>query len=173
MKVETNIITSMAASQVGQAVILEIIMSKPSKLTLLFLSVFMLNVTLNNNFQSQCQFTGTDNIIQWDQSKNVHIADKTFYDQYRFWSLSQARIWISNIICHGLFCVLWVQLRWEAIVRFVIYWWNWWPSLFKFSFHTFNQKQCIGNSFYLYMAINHHCIIIQTLLCGNQWFTSK
>jgi len=26
------------------------------------------------------------------------------------------RTWISNIICHGLFCV---QLRWEVIVCFV------------------------------------------------------
>jgi hypothetical protein len=33
-----------------------------------------------------------------------------------FFSLSQARTWISNVICHGLFCVQWVQLRWEVIV---------------------------------------------------------
>ena len=35
---------------------------------------------------------------------------------YQEGSLSQARTWISNVICHGLFCVQWVQLRWEAIV---------------------------------------------------------
>jgi len=33
--------------------------------------------------------------------------------------LSQARNWISNVICHGIYCVQWVQLRWEVIVRFV------------------------------------------------------
>ena len=33
--------------------------------------------------------------------------------------LSQARTCISYIICHGLFCVQWVQLRWEVIVNFV------------------------------------------------------
>ena len=27
--------------------------------------------------------------------------------------------WISNVICRGLFCVQWVQLRWEVIVHFV------------------------------------------------------
>jgi hypothetical protein len=33
--------------------------------------------------------------------------------------LSQARTWISNVICHGLLCVQWVQLRWEVIVCLV------------------------------------------------------
>jgi hypothetical protein len=33
--------------------------------------------------------------------------------------LSQDKTWISNVIWHGLFCVLWVQLKWEMIVRFV------------------------------------------------------
>jgi hypothetical protein len=27
--------------------------------------------------------------------------------------------WISNVICHSLFCVQWVQLKWEVIVRFI------------------------------------------------------
>jgi len=39
LKVETDIITSITASLIGRAVILVICMSKPSKLTLLFLSV--------------------------------------------------------------------------------------------------------------------------------------
>ena len=33
--------------------------------------------------------------------------------------LSKTRTWISNVICHGLFCVQWVQLRWEVTVHFV------------------------------------------------------
>ena len=33
--------------------------------------------------------------------------------------LSQARTWISNVICRGLFLVQWVELRWEVIVRLV------------------------------------------------------
>ena len=36
-----------------------------------------------------------------------------------FMCLSQARTWISNVICYGLSCVLCVQLRWEVIVHFV------------------------------------------------------
>ena len=34
-----------------------------------------------------------------------------------FVCLSQTIVWISNIICHGLFCAQWVQLRWEVIVQ--------------------------------------------------------
>ena len=33
--------------------------------------------------------------------------------------MSQVKTWISNFTCRGLFCVQWVQLRWEVIVRFV------------------------------------------------------
>ena len=33
--------------------------------------------------------------------------------------LSQARTWISNIICPGLVCVHWVQLGWEVIAYFI------------------------------------------------------
>ena len=36
-----------------------------------------------------------------------------------FFSLSQTKTWISNVICRGLFCVRWVQLGWQVIVRFV------------------------------------------------------
>ena len=36
-----------------------------------------------------------------------------------FLCLSQARIWISNVKCHGLFYVQWVLLSWEAIVGLV------------------------------------------------------
>jgi hypothetical protein len=36
-----------------------------------------------------------------------------------FLCLSQARTWISKVICRGLFCVQWLQLRWEVIVGFV------------------------------------------------------
>ena len=36
-----------------------------------------------------------------------------------FLCLSQARTWIFNVICHGNFCVQWVQIKWEMIVRFV------------------------------------------------------
>ena len=33
--------------------------------------------------------------------------------------LSQAMTWISKGICLGVFCVQWVQLRWDVIIRFV------------------------------------------------------
>ena len=47
------------------------------------------------------------------------------------------------------FFVQWVQLRWKVIVLFCWYWWNWWPSLFKLSFHNLCNKQ------YNYSEINH------------------
>jgi hypothetical protein len=41
--------------------------------------------------------------------------------------------WISNIICCDLFRVQWVKMRGDC--SFCCYWWNWWRSLFKLSFH--------------------------------------
>ena len=42
-----------------------------------------------------------------------------------------------------VFCVQWVQLRWEVIVV-CWYWWNWWHHLlFKLSFHKHIQCICI------------------------------
>jgi hypothetical protein len=35
------------------------------------------------------------------------------------WFNFQTFIYIYIYICHGLFCLQWVQLRWEVIVRFV------------------------------------------------------
>ena len=54
--------------------------------------------------------------------------------------LSQARTWISNIVCHGLFCVQWVKMRGDCSFRW--YWWNCWPSLSNLSVHNlFNTKR--------------------------------
>jgi hypothetical protein len=48
--------------------------------------------------------------------------------------LSQARIWFSNVICCCLFFYdQHVELRGYCLLCW--YWWNCWPSLFKFSFH--------------------------------------
>ena len=47
----------------------------------------------------------------WDPIKQLNTST--------FVCLFQARTWISNIICHSLFCVQWVQFRWQVIVRFV------------------------------------------------------
>ena len=51
-----------------------------------------------------------------------------------FLCLTQARIWISNIICHALFCVQWFEMRGGCSFRW--YLWNCWSSQFKFSFHN-------------------------------------
>ena len=37
-----------------------------------------------------------------------------------FLCLSQARHWISNIICRGVSCVQWVQLKLQVIVLYVV-----------------------------------------------------
>ena len=44
----------------------------------------------------------------------------------------QARTWISNIICYGLFYVQFS--RWNIFFWFCWYWWNFRPSLFTLSF---------------------------------------
>jgi hypothetical protein len=51
----------------------------------------------------------------WDTIKRFNAAT--------FLCLSQARTWIFNVICHGVFCVL----CW--------YWFNCWPVQFKLTFH--------------------------------------
>jgi hypothetical protein len=56
-----------------------------------------------------------------------------------FLCLTQARIWISNIICHALFCVQWFEMRGGCSFRW--YLWNCWSSQFKLSFH--NTKPCV------------------------------
>ena len=58
------------------------------------------------------------------------------FNLYTFLCQFQARTWISNIICHGLFYVYRIDLRWEMIVPFCWYWWNCWPSLLKLFFYN-------------------------------------
>ena len=48
--------------------------------------------------------------------------------------LSQARTWISNVICRVLSCFQWVKVK--GVCSFCWYWWNCWPLLFKLSFHN-------------------------------------
>ena len=53
-----------------------------------------------------------------------------------FLCLSQARTWISNVVCCGLFLML-NDLRWDAIA-FCLSWWNcWW--LFILAIHNTNH----------------------------------
>jgi len=47
--------------------------------------------------------------------------------------LSQVKIWISNVTCRGLFYGQWIEVRGGC--SFCWYWWNYWLSLFKLSFH--------------------------------------
>ena len=49
--------------------------------------------------------------VGWDHINQFNPASLVY--------LSQARIWIYDVICCGLVCVHWVQLRWEVIVCFV------------------------------------------------------
>ena len=74
-----------------------------------------------------------------------------------FVCLSQARTWISNVICRGLFLVQWVELRWEVIVRLVdVNLNNWYimldsPSMWYFSAKSIlKNKSSIVYIYYLY-----------------------
>jgi hypothetical protein len=51
--------------------------------------------------------------------KRGGLGSNKSFNPATFLCLSQARTWISNVICHSLFCVQWVQLKWEVIVRFI------------------------------------------------------
>ena len=54
--------------------------------------------------------------------------------------LSQAMIWISNVICRGLhiFYIQWTKVRGDCSLCW--YCWNCLPSLLKLSFHNNNVK---------------------------------
>jgi hypothetical protein len=77
--------------------------------------------------------------------------------------LFQSRTWISNVICHGCFCVQWVQLRWEVIVRYIdigeIE-----PSLFKVSFHNKVKEHSFISSFHLTVTVSSPLMNITTII---------
>jgi hypothetical protein len=54
-----------------------------------------------------------------------------------FLYLSQARTWISNATCCGLFSMIWGHCS------FCWYWQTCWPSLFKLSFHKLAAPMCM------------------------------
>ena len=68
LKVETDIITSIAARPIGRAVILVIMYVETFKtkniILLLVMSLNVTEVTLTDNFLYQSEFVDTDNIVQ-------------------------------------------------------------------------------------------------------------
>jgi hypothetical protein len=75
-------------------------------------------------------------------SFDLHILIALWYLQtllnfvnHAFLCMFQARTWMSSIICFGLFFVF-SEISWEVTVRFFLYWWNCWPSLFKLTFRS-------------------------------------
>ena len=50
--------------------------------------------------------------------------------------LYQARTWISNVICHGLFLWSVSSVKMRGGCSFCWYWWNWIPPLFTLSFYN-------------------------------------
>ena len=74
--------------------------------------------------------------------------------------LSQTRTW-NSVICHAFLYSMSEGDRWSL---FCWYWWNWWPSLFKLSFH-----KCTGmHSFCWYwwncwpslLILSYHNLIV-------------
>ena len=66
-----------------------------------------------------------------------------------FLCLSQAKTCISNVICHGIFCVQWAKLTgdWSLLILVEL---MTWLSLFKLSFHNsvyFHPNEDIFGSF--------------------------
>jgi len=78
------------------------------------------------NFKIVLQF-----MLRTSSSRHVH-SDGIPVNQFipaTFLCLSQAKTWISNVICCGLFYVQWFEVIGDCL--FCWYWWNCWPSLFK------------------------------------------
>ena len=58
-------------------------------------------------------------VSNWCSQTWLFLFLKWFSKFHKFLCLSQARTWILNVICRGLFCVQWGQVRWEVFVWFV------------------------------------------------------
>jgi len=75
-----------------------------------------------------------------------------------FFSLSQTRTWISNVICRGLFCVQWVQLGWQVIDRFV--------DIGGINYHHFKNFISIRTAASQHISLNRSKMIL-TYIDGN------
>ena len=97
-----------------------------------------------------------------------------WFNHTTFLCLSQARTWISNVICCCYSLLVFSELRWEAVCSSVDiggivdhhcwywwncwpsllilvelltitwYWWNCWPSLFKLSLHNYRNFSALS-----------------------------
>jgi hypothetical protein len=97
--------------------------------------------SLNSDGHSQIQPMSTKQTTT-SQSPQIIEHKKDHNVLMHILCLSQHRTWI---MCHGLSWVQWVQMRGDC--SFCWYWWNCWPSLFKFSFHNLSQKWRLDGSF--------------------------
>ena len=62
-----------------------------------------------------------------------------WFNPATFLCLSQAKTWICNTLYHGPFCAQF-DMRGNCLLCW--YWWNYWPSLFKLSFHNDSPAIC-------------------------------
>jgi hypothetical protein len=80
VKVETDIIISMAASSLGWAVILVILFDKTFRTSLIvFIGNNLMCFTSTDNLQHRSWFDDTENITRLDQRENITITDKSTY----------------------------------------------------------------------------------------------
>jgi hypothetical protein len=89
---------------------------------------------------------------------------RQFYTTYIIiiW-LSQVKTWISNVICRGLFYDQWIELRGGC--PFCCYWWNYWLSLFKLSFHksTWTLQKIMLNGIICFINILDFQLLVQSV----------
>ena len=88
MKIEIDIICSIASSLIGKAVILVIMYVKTFETVVnvfIYNVLYVFGVTQTDNFQYQNQIVDIDNITQGDQRKNVLITDKNLFFTQMFW----------------------------------------------------------------------------------------
>jgi len=76
---------------------------------------------------------------RWKRAGRVGILINWF-NPTTFLPLSQARTWISSITCGGLFYDQWAEVKGDC--SFCWYWRNYWPSLFKHTFHKQLSSKC-------------------------------
>jgi hypothetical protein len=76
----------------------------------------------------------------WIQAKIVDCYQKQSGLMWNVYMNNTGIFWEFHAgkMCHGFFCVQWVQLhcKMRGDCSFCWYWWNWCPSLFKLSFYN-------------------------------------
>ena len=129
--------------------------------------------TFWNYFERHDNYTITTNIKTNSNNLLMLNMNAGFYEHHRFDTNKTGQyditeIWISNVICHGLFYVQWFMVRGDN--SFCWYWLELLTNTDYLSFHKYLYKYILSNItiasflcfksrfFYFYLAYHFFCL---------------